>query len=181
MGRPSKAAAVLTSEKKSHRTKTEINHRIQAEEELLTGKKLQEHAEIKENKAAHAEFLRISKLLKTIGKNDALYENAINTYCEYAGEIEELKHRKEAVLNDMDGLREARKSGSDELNAKEYYKLLETKENLVTKLERQIETKRKRRFDIEKEFGFTLAASLRAIPKAPKIENDPLKEILGGN
>ena len=73
MPTPSKPVDVLTTEKRSHRTKEELNIRKQAETALLSGKKLSELPQIKENPVAHKEFLRVNKLLESIGKNDGLY------------------------------------------------------------------------------------------------------------
>ena len=74
MARPAKPAAVIEYEKKSHRTKAEIEKRRKEEGKLLTGQGMKERKEVKEDKDAHREFLRIRKLLRGIGKDDALYE-----------------------------------------------------------------------------------------------------------
>ena len=73
MPTPAKPYTVLKNEKKSHRTKAELSARKQGEEELMTSETLKERKEVKDNKIAHKEFLRIEKLLKNIGKNDAIY------------------------------------------------------------------------------------------------------------
>ena len=43
-----------------HRTKAEIEDRKSAEEALASGEKLKERAEVRENKIAHREFLRVN-------------------------------------------------------------------------------------------------------------------------
>ena len=63
MARPSKPASVIRLEGKSHRTKKELRTRKQAEESLLSGVKLKEMEEVKNNPRAHQEFLRMKKLL----------------------------------------------------------------------------------------------------------------------
>lgn len=55
-------------EGRSHRTKKEMRQRKQAEQSLLTGEEIREKPEVKQNKIAHKEFLRIKKLLKNIEK-----------------------------------------------------------------------------------------------------------------
>lgn len=60
MARPSKSAAVLDDEALSHRTKAEIEDRKSAEEALTSGEKLKERADVRENKIAHWEFLRVN-------------------------------------------------------------------------------------------------------------------------
>ena len=65
-----------------HRTKKEKESRKNAELRQLTGKKLTEFKQVRENETAHKEFQRIQKLLKVVGKDDALYSAGINRYCE---------------------------------------------------------------------------------------------------
>ena len=60
MARPSKSAAVLDDEALSHRTKAEIEDRKSDEEALTSGEKLKERAEVRENKIAHREFVRVN-------------------------------------------------------------------------------------------------------------------------
>ena len=63
MGRPSKPAAVIEAEGKSHRTKAELECRKAAEDAVLSHEPLFERAEVRQNKLAHAEFKRVSKLM----------------------------------------------------------------------------------------------------------------------
>ena len=44
--------------------------------------------------------------------------------------------------------------------------------------DRQAETYRKKRFDIEKENGFTIASAMRAIPKKVEQKKNPVMEVL---
>lgn len=81
MSRPSKTTAVLGEEKRSHRTKAELRQRAAAENALITGKKMRERPEVKDNEKAHKEWQRIRGLLEAAGKNEALYEATINRYC----------------------------------------------------------------------------------------------------
>ena len=80
MPTPPKPFSVLKSEKKSHRTKKELKLREEGEAALATGVAIRERPEVKKNPIAHKEFLRVNKLLKNIGKNDAIYEPVINRY-----------------------------------------------------------------------------------------------------
>ena len=66
MARPSKPVAVLSQEKKSHRTKAELRKRQEEEAKTLSGVEIKERKEVKDNKDAHKEFIRIKKLLKNI-------------------------------------------------------------------------------------------------------------------
>ena len=59
MARPSKSTAVLKSEKKSHRTKSEMKQREAAEQSALTGLPLRECSEVENDPTAHAEVVAI--------------------------------------------------------------------------------------------------------------------------
>ncbi len=158
MARPSKSVDVLESEGKSHRTKAEIEQRKAAEAAVLTGIGLRESKEVKETAAAHKEFLRVKKILTAAGKFDALYEAVINDYCMAKADIDRyMQLRDEIQLAEM-----------------------EAAERLKLSLEcdKMIEKYRKKRFDIEKENGMTIASSARSIPKKAAREENPLLKIL---
>ena len=53
MARPSKPVAVLESEKKSHRTKAELEQREKGEAALLSGKRCFERESVRANPVAH--------------------------------------------------------------------------------------------------------------------------------
>ena len=180
MGRPSKTAGVIKAEGKSHRTKAELAAREKAEKSVLSGQPLWERKEVRGNKTAHKEFLRISKLMANIKKNDALYSSGINTYCELYAEIVELEE-------DIDHLREL----ADELERE--FKKLEVKDfdaimsfsKQVGKLESQkisigaaIDRKRNMMLAIDKENVMTISAALRNIPKTPQKTENPLLAVL---
>ena len=61
MPTPAKPFKVLTTEKKSHRTKAELKMREEGEKSLSTEIKLKERKEVKQNKVAHKEFKRIQE------------------------------------------------------------------------------------------------------------------------
>ena len=64
MARPSKPASVIKLEGKSHRTKKELRNREQAENSLLSGMKLKESEEVKNNPKAHQEDASCYELRK---------------------------------------------------------------------------------------------------------------------
>ena len=161
MARPSKSTTVLKAENKSHRTKAELQQREKAEQAALTGLPLREVAEVEKDEIAHAEFVRVQELLSAVGKNDALYEAVINDYCLYKADISRYMTMREEMENDT------------ELAGKDYYKL-------VMDVDKQIEAYRKKRFDIEKENGFTIASAARSIPKRVENKDNPLLEALNG-
>lgn len=184
MARPSKSTAVLGDEGRSHRTKAEMQQRADAEKALVTGKKLTERREVKENLIAHREFQRVSKLLAAIKKNDALYEPIINRYCMLQAECADLTEMKDAFRGSREELQEEYGAGGigeetlGGLSPSQYYKLLATMQGNILALDKQIQSKRKMMFDIEKECAMTISAAMRSIPKKPEQEKNPLLGIL---
>ncbi len=169
---------VLLEENKSHRTKEELKHRKQAEEQLFTGKTLKEWPEIKQNDVAHKEFLRIKKLLKSIGKDDDIFAGPINRYCLLMAECKDFEVKREAAsqrIRDMENCREAYKK-NDTLT--DYFKTIAMLEKHLIDLDKQVQTKRKMMFDLEKENLMTVAAAMRSIPKKPDKKKSRLEEAL---
>ncbi len=156
MARPSKPVEVLEQEKRSHRTKEELDYRRGQEAGLLTGTRMKEEPEVKADPAAHKEFTRARKLLGKIGRDDALYQNVINRYAKLKSEVGQLEALRKEVFRDGE-LQE------------------------IETIERLIQQKRKFLFDIEKENCMTVVTSLRSIPKHPpkEDEDDPFSRILG--
>ena len=176
MPTPTKPASVLKYEKKSHRTKAEMRQREKAEEDLLTGKKLKESQEVKNNELAHREFLRIKKLLVEIGKNDDLYSGVINRYCMISAECREFEEKRESIYRRQEELEKR----SDEMEIDEYIKLQNETSKMLLSFDRQIQAKRKMLLDIEKENVMTIASALRSVPKKPEKKKNALREALSG-
>lgn len=175
MGRPSKSAAVLGEEGRSHRTKAEMKAREEAEQAILTGRKLREFPAVKEDPIAHAEFNRVRKLLKAVGKDDALYEAIVNRYAQIASEIAFFEDQRASAAALIDTLEEDR----GKIEPEDYYKMISGARKQLLDVDRQIQAKRKMAFDIEKENAMTVASALRSIPKAPIEKNSELKAALG--
>lgn len=177
MGRPPKSHLQLITEKKSHRTKTELETRAQAEKALLTGSSLKEWSDVKANPVAHKEFTRLRKLLKVIQHDDALYESVINRYCLLHAECKEYEELKDRLVDDINDLAEHYSAG--EMIITDY---ITTKGQLQDRLiacDRKIMDKRKMMLSIEKENIMTIASALRAIPKKPEDKKEsPMAEFL---
>jgi hypothetical protein len=172
MPTPPKPFEVLSSEGKSHRTKNELNQRKQEEAALLSGTKIKERSEVKNNQIAHNEFTRINKLLKKIKKNDALYEVIINRYCIILAECFELEERRDQIFNLVLELKNTFNEITMEYENKERASLLiefsrqmALLTNQMMNIDAMIQTKRKMLLEIEKENIFTIAAALCSIPK----------------
>lgn len=187
-GRPPKPAAVIEAEKKSHRTKAELETRKNAESGLLSKRKLQERKEVKDSKIAHAEFLRVSKLMRAIGKDDALYSSGINTYCLLYAEIGELNEQMKMLDKTGDMLRESFGHLVDDPDSgiepetiiqfeKAFTRLISQRLNISA----MIDKKRKMMLDIDKENVMTISAALRSIPKQPETKENPIYAILRGD
>ena len=136
-GRPPKPFTVLSSEKKSHRTKAELAQRKNEEQALLTGQKLKESREVKENPMAHKEFRRVIKLLETIQKNDAIYEQSINRYCLMIAECAEINEKRAEMWKDIKILEEHQSEFED---VKEYFDLLISLQKNAMALDKQLQS-----------------------------------------
>lgn len=187
-GRPSKPAAVIEAEKKSHRTKAELEARKNAESGLLSNKKLQERKEVKENKTAHAEFQRVSKLMKAIGKDDALYSSGINTYCLLYAEIGDLHEQMKTLDETGEMLRETFGHLVDDpertIDPEEIIQFEKAFTRLISQrlnISAVIDKKRKMMLDIDKENVMTISAALRSIPKKPEKKENALMAALRGD
>ena len=169
MGRPAKPAAAIEADNKRQRvTKREIASRKAHEKALLTGKKIAEQAVVKNNPIAHAEFLRVSKLMERINKNDDLYGAIINRYCMLAAECAELHDQKMKIA-------EMAEESTDPNMCIKLQKLYDG-------VDKNLDAKRKMMEGIERENCMTVASALRSIPKKPDAESkNPILEILNGN
>lgn len=186
MPTPPKPYLVLAKEKKSHRTKSELNQRKQGEEALSSGVAMKERPEVKSNPIAHKEFLRLNKLLKEIKKNDAIHELIINRYCIITAECSDLEEKRENCYLIIERLDQAFEDEIDNTPSEERAKLIRTYSKsyndslkYLLGLDSQIQSKRKMLLDIEKENIMTIASALRSIPKKQENKKNALLEALG--
>ena len=184
MPTPPKPAKVIQLEKKSHRTKKELNQRVKGEKELVSGTTLKERPEVANNIIAHNEFTRLSGLLTGIEKNDAIYEVIINRYCLMIAECADMENKRELIFNQAQRL----ETKLEELGAEADFKELRAVTNDIAyiygamiALDKQVQSKRKMLLDIEKENIMTIAAALRSIPKKTENKKNALLEALGGD
>lgn len=187
MARPGKPAVVLLDEKKSHRTKAEIQKRQEEEEKLLSHEAMKESKQVRENERAHSVYLRVKKLLKNIEKNDALYEGAINRYCMLCAECEELVEKREYFFNLSEELKNTfDEAVKDQSSAEKAALLIEFTREIarvaasMNMCDKQIQAKRKMLLEIEKENVMTVAAAVRTVPKKEDKEDDPVLKLLKG-
>lgn len=180
MPTPAKPCSVLEAEGKSHRTKAELEQRRAGEKALATGSLLRERPEVKNNPIAHKEFQRLNKLLKSIEKNDAIYEAVINRYCILHAECHEFEQRRDNFLQGIEELEADKEKMLEEgeLSLSAYYKLKNNLQSSVISLDKQIQAKRKMMFDIERENIMTISAALRSIPKKVDVNENPLAKVL---
>lgn len=180
MGRPSKTAGVIKAEGKSHRTKAELKAREEAEQSFLSGQELFERTEVSRNKTAHKEFLRVSKLMSKIGKNDALYSSGINTYCQLYAEITKL----EKDIQHIEELADALEEKFNELKYLDFEQVISFTKQIIKLQEKKItlgaaiDRKRNMMLAIDKENVMTISAALRNIPKTPQKAENPLLKAL---
>lgn len=167
MPTPPKPFALLSSERKSHRTKEELEQRKKQEDALATKTAMTEWASVKNNPVAHSAFLRIRTLLRKIDKNDALFEYPINRYVQLFAECIDFEEKREVFYKRSKALDESFMSEENEMKPTDYYKLSAQLQAQVVSLDKQVQAKRKMMLDIEKENLMTIASALRAIPKKP--------------
>ncbi len=186
MSRPAKPASVIKSDKKSHRTKAELETREKFENALKTGKPIAERPEVKSNPVAHKEFLRVKKELQKIDKDDALYTAVINRYCSLYAECREYEELRDKVIKLIDTTQEnfeKAKYPSAKSKSDATIKFVGAIDKLVRQIaayDSVVMSKRKMMFDIEKENVMTVSSALRSIPKTPtdKEENALMKALI---
>lgn len=183
MPTPKKTAEVLMSQGTAHMTKKQLAEREQAERAALTGRTLRETTQVKNNKLAHSEFLRMRTLLKEIKKDDDIYRNVVNRYCMLCAECIEFVEKRESIFNQLQDFcnKKSVLINREEMTWKEAYRIeADMQSNMIT-VDKQIQTKRKMMLDIEKENGWTVKASIQTIPPRQENKKNPLKEaLLGG-
>lgn len=175
-GRPPKPLVLV----KGHRTKAEKAIREKGEASLLTGTTMKENPEVKANPIAHKEFQRIKRLLKSIGKDDDLCGNIINTHCMLFAECKEFEAMKENLYDDIRILDEKAKNG--EMEFVTYLDRKAAVQGAIFACDKKIMEKRKMILDISKENIMTIQSAIRSVPKKPaeEKEEDPMARLLGG-
>lgn len=168
-----------------HRTKKEKEAREKAEAAMLTGQKCFERDCVKSDPVAHKEYLRLTKLLSVIQKNDALYGASINRYCELYSEVVATKAdavTQRALLTKIEkAFDDLPEEKIDSAELTKFARLMSGTLAKIADLDKIIMQKRKMMSDIEKENGWTVLSAIRAIPKqAEKPEDDALMKILQG-
>jgi len=182
MPTPPKPVLVLEQEKKSHRTKTEFKQRREAEKALSTGTALSERQQVKNNPVAHEEFARLSALLKSIEKNDAIYETIINRYCTMIAECADLEVKREKIYEQAERFEKKLDEIDEPVSFCDLRDAISDISHIYGTMiacDKQIQTKRKMLLDIEKECLMTIAAALRSIPKKADNKKSALAEALG--
>ena len=182
-GRPPKPIIAIKTEGRSHRTKAEIEQREKAEHQLLTGERMKEYPEVKSNKIAHKEFMKLRRLLGKIGKDDALHENIMNRYALLRAECVDFEEKREnfyARLNQLGEEYNNPQEGHEPMEPAAYYKLCSQLQKNIIDLDKQVQSKRTMMLAIEKENIMTIASALRSIPKKveDKAEDDPMTKLL---
>jgi predicted nuclease with TOPRIM domain len=172
---PPKPHLLLVKENKSHRTKSELQLRKKGEEELTTGIEIKARLAVRKNKIAYKEFCRVNELLKTINKNDALYQSIINRYAMLYAECQEFEIKREKFYENVikldENFEELTNKEFGEMTLKEYFRLENDMQKTIIDIDKQIQSKRKMLLDIEKECVMTISSSLRSIPK--KVDKKP--------
>ena len=179
-GRPPKSASVIQMEGRSHRTKQELASRAHAEEAQLTGQRIREETCVKEDSVAHKEFLRVTRILTAIGKNDEAYGSEINTYCMLKSELDAEVRERDALRRRLDYLMEQSEDLTEFEDIAMAEKLMGGIRADMHRCEQRIEQKRKMRIQIDDKNLMNVMSSLRSIPKTVEKKKNPLAEALSG-
>ena len=173
-GRPSKPISIV----KGHRSKKEIKQREEEENNLMTGIRLKESQEVKENEYAHKEFMRLKNLLKKINKDDDLNGNVINAHCMLVSECKSLELLRKKYTDNLYDF-ENRVSGED-MTFTEEMKLLTNLQKSILDVDKALMAKRKMLLDIAKENLLTIQSALRSVQKKVEDETkeDPMAKFL---
>jgi hypothetical protein len=162
---------------KGHRTKAEIAVRQKAENELLTGSPLKESTDVKKMAVAHKEFIRLRKLLQSIGKNDDLYGSVINMHCLLVGECSQIDEVKQKFINTLDEFND--RCLDENMEYPEIIQVRMQMQSQILGCDKALMAKRKMLLDIGKENILTIASALRSIPKKEAVETEsPMSEFL---
>jgi len=153
---------------KGHRTKKEIEIRKKAEQSLLSGSSFKEWPDVKNNPVAHKEFVRLRKVFKAIGKDDALHENTINRFCMLHAECKQFELYKDKLTKDIGEL----ENKSFDMDFVQYISCKAELYKQLMACDKKIMDKRKMMLDIEKENIMTIASALRSIPKKEEKKNE---------
>lgn len=172
-----KPVAVLAAEnKRLHKTKKELAFRKQGEAGTLTGEGMRERGDVKNNMDAHKEFMRLRRLFRKIGKDDAIYAQAINDYCLLHAECLAVAVKIERIERDLDYLEER----SDDMEPVHYLQLRNSLYDKELKLSAELDKKRDKKRVIEDKNLMNIQSALRSIPKKPDEKKNPLMEALSG-
>lgn len=172
---------VLEKEKKSHRTKAELEARKKKENSVMSGVKLKERIEVKNNRDAHLEFLRIKKLLAGIDKMDDIYGSVINRYCLMTAECKDLEQKKNEWnerLNKLECKYDSLSNPDDYISYSDFLHTCDKIEKNIVNLDRLIQAKRKELFAIERENYMTIQSAIRNIPKPEEVQDDSILTVL---
>lgn len=163
MARAGKPVKLLKLEGKSNKTKAELEHREKEEAALLTGKTFRAWPEVRADEVARKEFNRLRRLLKTIEKDDALYEGIINRYCLLHSECFQIEERVNRLIEEQDRLTES--YTNKEIKGEDYFEFQSDLSKQMLSWDSKLMEKRRMMLQIEKENVMTILSSLRAIPK----------------
>jgi hypothetical protein len=169
LARQAKSAEVLRFESAANKYgPTKINERERSQAGSFTGLRMKESPLVKSDPAAHAIWLRTVRKYRAIGKDDALFEAALNDYCLIRSELLQLtKHRGKLgeLADSLEDLRE-----------------IQSIMRQIIEIDKQINAKRKSCRDIEDRYAMSVNATMRVVPprseKNTEDADDPMVAML---
>lgn len=160
MPTPSKSTELLLLEGKSHLTKAEIAYRQSVEKFLSTKDGMfYEQPQVKADKIAHEEFMRLRRLYAKMELAEALDQQIINRYCLEVSDTHQLHGQLGRLIADLDMAKdpEARIRLYDLIN-RTHVALCKNKDMLIK---------------LEDRLLLNPVARLKAVPKTPPREEKP--------
>lgn len=151
-----KPTNLLRLEGKGHRTKAEMEYRERGEKALQTSPIFFESPQVRNDKIAHLELLRLRRLFAKIELVDALDQQVINRYCLEVSNTYKLQD----MLERLDGELDEAKEFEDRLKV---YDLIH-KANVAVAKNKELLLK------YEDRLFLNPAARIRAVPKTPPKE-----------
>lgn len=161
MARPKKPTALLVMEGRSHVGKKEIAFRERGEKAMKTEPLFFESQQVKADKVAHLEFLRLRRLFQKQGLElvDALDQQVINRYCLEVSNT----HRLQGILNRLE--EDLETVGNTDERMKLY--------DLINKTNTAMSKNKDMLLKYEDRLFLNPAARIKAVPKSPPKDEKP--------
>ena len=168
MGRPSKPVALILQEGKSQYSKATLEYRRAGEKALSTGNdRICESPQVKADKVAHLEFLRLKRLYARVKCVEALDQQIINRYCQEISDA----HKLQAMLDKLNADLACAEEMADRLKI---YDLIHKTGTMLNKAKDML-------IKLEDRLFLNPSTRIRAVPKTlptDEVDDSPMARLL---